>query len=97
MNADSRANTPSRQGSTSFVAVVLVLLLVIAPLLYALSIGPAVVLLNWGTIDQEQLNFAYAPIRYVHYHFKGSRPLIEAYVQIWLQLAGIQLPLDEAP
>jgi hypothetical protein len=97
MNADSSPADASRQGSAGFIAAVVVLLLVCAPLLYALSIGPAIVLFHRGTIDEEQIDRAYAPILYIDNRCEASRPLLRGYVRLWLRLADIDFRVDEAP
>ena len=79
--SDTETNlSPDSKGSSGW----LVLFLIVAPLLYVLSIGPVAALVSRANngLNAASLRKIYAPVIWLHDHTIMKKPL-EAYVQLW--------------
>ena len=74
MSAESK-----RTGSGAVVALVLAVLL---PALYVLSIGPVVALVEKTGVGGEEARVFYAPVIWLHDNTPLEKPL-EAYAELW--------------
>ena len=66
-------------------------MLVSLPLLYALSIGPAVVLAQRKVISQSVFELAYTPLDRFAMHTETKDAFI-AYISMWLTMTGTPSP-----
>jgi hypothetical protein len=80
------ADTPRRNsregGSAAAAAAVLCLGLVLLPMFYVLSLGPAVWLANREIVAREPLQVVYAPLIWLHENAPLEAPL-DWYVDLW--------------
>ena len=58
-------------------------LLILVPLLYILSCGPAVVLINRGYLSEEGFRIVYYPLDLAARSSRGVRDSLEAYTRLW--------------
>jgi hypothetical protein len=65
------------------VVAVLVLMMLFLPMLYVVSIGPAVWLAQRGYLNQEATARWYYPIQWVHRKCPPLRPALEWYVMLF--------------
>ena len=75
-----------RQESTSGVgiaAVIGVLLLGLAPILYFLSLGPAVLLVTSEMLDEEAAEMFYAPLILLAETCRPAEVAMQAYIELW--------------
>ncbi|MFM8469897.1 MAG: hypothetical protein ACKODH_08005 [Limisphaerales bacterium] len=75
----------SKSGKTWFHVVVA---LVLMPLLYVLSIGPACVCYHRGWLPVEVVVRIYAPLEWAIPHGSPMGAAIESYYEFWLNLTG---------
>jgi len=71
--------------STAVARVWLILVpLVAVPLVYVLSMGPALMLNNRGVISDETISWTYAPIDWLSDHFGLFGRLLQWYLSFWI-------------
>jgi hypothetical protein len=70
----------SRSNGTAAIAIGLLLL----PILYMLSVGPAIWLCNRGAITRRQLFTAYAPIAWIEGRNETFDGALDFYVKLWV-------------
>jgi hypothetical protein len=95
--ADMRYDSPMRETLRHVKGrggwAVLAFGLVLAPILYVLSIGPAYWLVWHGTISEETALTAYAPIEWVADRSTPIERLLTIYIRLWVPLP----PNSQAP
>lgn len=72
-------DSPQRSSSS---AVLLCAVVLLAPVLYVLSMGPVVALVERGSLPHEPIEFFYAPVIWLHNHTALEKPL-EWYGALW--------------
>ena len=58
-------------------------LLILVPLLYILSCGPAVILINRGYLSEEGFRIVYYPLDLAARSSRGIRDSLEWYTRLW--------------
>lgn len=83
----SEAARPAKEAtvhnSAAAVMVVMLVTTVLLPLLYVLSLGPAVMLLERGRVDAEFWNWFYGPLRWLYDQAEFIQPFLDWYVELW--------------
>jgi len=83
----SESIRPAKEATAlSPVGAVMVVILVIAvllPLLYVLSLGPVVMMIERGGMQTEFWEWFYWPLQWLHEHVEFVRPFLEWYVELW--------------
>lgn len=81
----SEATRPAKEtiGNGSSAMVVLLLVGVLLPVLYVLSIGPVIMMIERGGMSAEFWAWFYGPVRWLHQHVEFSRPFLDWYVELW--------------
>jgi hypothetical protein len=77
--------------SSAPLVAVFVVLLTIAPLLYVLSIGPALLLLKERVISERTWQRIYVPVVWPACQTKVTREALFAYMKLWME-EGSQSP-----
>ena len=77
------ANKPSRKTS---VAAIVGILVVLAPILYFLSLGPALVMLRQGTVSKQQVSTFYLPLLGLGQVAPPFGALTRWYGSLWVDL-----------
>ncbi len=65
-------------------ATIIVVVLLLLPLLYLLSIGPALLMAKNGVITSDQLHAAYAPLPWLVEKVPFLDSAIESYLWLWV-------------
>ena len=78
--ADDR---PDRRNGTPTGLFVILILLFLLPVLYLLSCGPAVALINRGYLSQENFDTAYFPLQLASRNSRWIRDSLEDYARLW--------------
>ena len=65
------------------VVLVLVALLIALPMLYILSSGPAILLVDTGLVPMAVVRVVYAPIGWLEHNSPACREFIQWYVGLW--------------
>lgn len=83
----SEATRPAKeataQGSAAAVVVVMLVTMVLLPLLYVLSVGPVIMMIERGVLDTEFWAWFYGPLEWLHDHVAFIRPFLDWYVRLW--------------
>jgi hypothetical protein len=72
-----------KRSSAVWIIGTVVVLLIVLPLFYALSLGPAVYFYETGIISEETLLTLYAPIHWLAHKSKILEAFIEWYCWLW--------------
>lgn len=80
--ASEQTDRPASGGHT-FVIVLAILIALLLPILYCLSIGPAVLLISAGYISEGTAQVFYTPLIWLHEHTSFA-PILEWYVEFWV-------------
>ena len=64
-------------------AVLAFLLLVLLPILYFLSLGPAILLVNQGVVNEDTLEIVYFPVILVYDVMPPLQAPIDWYIRLW--------------
>jgi hypothetical protein len=75
--------TSSRSSAAPVVAVAFVVLLLVLPALYVLSIGPAVWLVNHGYVDENIAETFYFPLLAAAERFDWVQNLLEPWMELF--------------
>jgi hypothetical protein len=78
----------SKRKSTGAVAFVAILV-VLAPILYFLSIGPALVMLEQGTISKQQISTFYLPLLGLGSIVPPFRSILVWYGNLWVDTGQV--------
>jgi hypothetical protein len=81
---DARSTT--KASASPIVAATLILFLVVAPLLYLLSTGPAVWLVQQGYLSVEWMEKVYAPLGYLVDHWKWFEAVMQWYLSFFIDV-----------
>lgn len=82
--ADDRSRSPeSSSRSGAGLALVVAVLLVLLPVLYVLSIGPADYLVRSDYLDAETSRAFYGPLVWLYNSYEPIQPLLEWYLEWW--------------
>lgn len=77
-------NGSPEPGSSRHAGAALVLIgLLLLPVLYVASVGPACLLCMSGTISEESLNRIYAPLVFLVERSEMFQGLLESYIELW--------------
>ena len=80
--------TPEKKPSLGFFVTVVLVAVLIAPVLYVLSAGPAELLVGIDAIDYETVSVVYAPLNWFEDVLpEGCIDWFERYVTWWTELA----------
>ncbi len=83
----SEATRPAKETAgnnpATMLLVVMMFALVLLPLLYVLSVGPVVMMVDRGGMDREFWTWFYAPLEWLHSHVEFVRPFLEWYIELW--------------
>jgi len=71
------------RGSSAGPVLIVGALLILVPLLYILSCGPAVVLINRGYLSEDGFRIVYYPLDLVARSSHGIRDSLEWYTRLW--------------
>lgn len=78
-----QADVAEAQHSGSVFAVMAILVVLCLPILYVLSLGPAILLMRHGWLDDSSVEIAYLPLTWLHEHTPLRQPL-EWYASLWV-------------
>jgi hypothetical protein len=67
----------------SVAAVVALVLLLFTPVLYCLSIGPVIWLVNNTGLEPDIFEVIYTPLVLFYDTFEAVQPILDAYVDLW--------------
>lgn len=73
-----------QSGSATPVLAAILILVVVAPILYLLSLGPAVWLVEHGFIAGESIETFYLPVIALHESCPPIQPILEGYVELFI-------------
>jgi hypothetical protein len=73
----------SRSSAAPVIAVAFIVLLLVLPALYVLSIGPAIWLVNHGYVDENIAETVYLPLLAAVEKFTWLERLLEPWVQLF--------------
>jgi hypothetical protein len=73
----------SRSSAAPVVAVAIVVLIVVLPVLYVLSIGPAIWLVNHGYVDENVAETMYLPVLLAVDKFNWLETLLNPWVDLF--------------
>lgn len=83
----SEATRPAKeataQGSAAAVVVVMLMITVMLPVLYVLSLGPVIMMIERGGMSTEFWQWFYAPLEWLCEHVDFIRTFVEWYVSLW--------------
>lgn len=85
--SDSEQTSPPERGSLPW--GMMTAFLVLLPVIYALSVGPAVCLYRRGILSpqmQRVIEVVYAPLEQVYHAAPVTQPFLDKYVEWWLSL-----------
>ena len=80
-SSDSRSPSKSRSAP---VAIIIVVMLVVLPILYVLSVGPAVWMFHSGYIGDEVIDVVYFPVIALHDNSAIAGHVLEQYVEMFV-------------
>ncbi|MGE0609072.1 MAG: hypothetical protein AB7O62_18405 [Pirellulales bacterium] len=73
----------ARQNKRGGIAVIVLLVSVGLPILYVLSLGPAVWLSTHGYINDDILDWFYAPLDALYHRNRLAKGVLDFYVSFW--------------
>lgn len=83
----SEATRPAKEttahGSSAMVVAVILLVAVLLPVLYVLSVGPVIMMIERGGTDAEFWAWFYTPLEWLHEHVEFTRSFLDWYVELW--------------
>lgn len=83
----SEAARPAKEatthGSAATVVAVILFVAVLLPVLYVLSLGPVIMMVERGGMDVEFWVWFYWPLEWLHEHVEFTRPFLDWYAQLW--------------
>lgn len=69
--------------SAALMMVVMLSALVLLPLLYVLSVGPVIMMIERDNLEPEFWEWFYGPLEWLHEHVEITRPFLDWYVRLW--------------
>ena len=82
-NSDMDDKPTKRGGGTAVMVLVLVAVLIVLPMLYMLSVGPAVWMATSGRMNPKTLNAIYSPVEWTAKRIPGGGDALLWYVRWW--------------
>ena len=83
----SEATRPAKEatthGSAAAVVVVMLMITVMLPVLYVLSLGPVIMMVERGGMAPDFWARFYWPLEWLHEHVEFVRPLLDWYIKLW--------------
>ena len=79
----SRSQESSSRSSGAGMTFAVLAMCVLSPLLYFLSIGPALLVFRKTGSDLTVLNYIYAPVIWLYHNCEPLQPLMDWYVRLW--------------
>ena len=83
MAHDHEARDSHGKSRSAPIAIILIVLVVVLPLLYILSIGPAIWLLQSGYVGDEMIGAFYLPVIALHDNVPAIGHVLEKYVEFF--------------
>ena len=75
----------SKDKTSAPIAAAFLIVLTLSPVLYVLSIGPALLLLKQRVISERTWQIAYAPVVLPAYQTKPTRDALIGYMKLWME------------
>lgn len=85
MNSIMEASTQKsqRESSGAAVAALLLLVLLFLPILYVLSLGPVIWIVNRTGMEPGVFTVIYAPLEWLHEESEFAKWVLDAYIKLW--------------
>lgn len=72
-----------RESSGAAVAALLLLVLLFLPILYVLSLGPVIWIVNRTGMEPGVFTVIYAPLEWLHEESEFAKWVLDAYIKLW--------------
>ena len=72
-----------KSAGPSLAALVLALSFIVKPILYVLSIGPAIWLSKRGHLDPKTVDPSYAPLQWCYENSRPVKVALDQYIELW--------------
>jgi hypothetical protein len=80
---EASTQKPQRESSGAAVAALLLLVLLFLPILYVLSLGPVIWIVNRTGMEPGIFTVIYAPLEWLHEESKFAKWVLDAYIKLW--------------